>query len=137
MAQAFPNTPKSGEVVVTLKGGPAHKPYNQFKVKPDGKGNMTLADPYCLGLNKAWLQPPKTATAQEKKEFPYWGHEIYKHIKDFNASSSDKRRVFVYDLRHGEADHNRWKGLKGKEWSKVPTIMMYPSPNQMLTRTGP
>ena len=97
----------------------------------------------CLGLNVELLRnPPAIEAASEKQRkeeekeirqlhiaFPYWGQLIYQSIQKFNENNLDtgKCRKLVYDLRHGEADHNAWKKLFNgidpclwKEVSKIP-----------------
>lgn len=121
---------------VQLKG-PRYKhkndPYNLFSIrdsvtasgeKKRDEEERTLVDPRSLGLNPAWLHtrcaPVDQAVSEARKttirslhtpKFPFWGHLIYNSIKEFNASSPDRCRKLVYDLRHGEADHNAWKNL--------------------------
>lgn len=125
-------------VTFKLKGGPSNMPYNKFKVTPKVKGktdgDMMLVDREkdrsSLGLNKAWLQPPAGVAIQENDNFPFWGHRIYQDIQNFNKRSTKKRRVLCYDIRHGEADHNRWKnealpdkwGDSHEEYRKCPVF---------------
>lgn len=125
---------KNDDNVVTLIG-PSSRPFNRFKVKYAANGDKTLLYPDTLGLNRDWLHydraPVGLAATQEEKEnlkkmhkdFPYWGHLIHKHIKEFNAKSHGRRRMLVYDLRHGKADHNEWKEVWGTDkWATVRAI---------------
>ncbi|KAI7775593.1 hypothetical protein LA080_006556 [Diaporthe eres] len=129
-----------------------NEPYNKFSIKyPVTKTlsasgekkrdeERTLAQPKSLGLNPFWIHTRRvlvdqgTSKAQKATirslhtpEFPYWGHLIYNSIKEFNASSPNRCRKLVYDLRHGQADHNAWRKLfKNDEWSKVPEYRKQP-----------
>lgn len=81
------------------------------------KGDSKL----CLGLNKEWLKrEPEEESGLGKErirelhlKFPYWGHLIYTSIQEFNEKNknSGRCRKLVYDLRHGEADHNALKKM--------------------------
>lgn len=115
------------------------EPYNKFSIQftvtktridsenvKTKESDRTLLKPELLGLNPVWLHtrraPVDQVTTEDQKvalrklhlKFPYWGHLIYNSIKKFNASSPHRCRKFVYDLRHGEADHNAWKKVFGK-----------------------
>ncbi|KAG8161906.1 hypothetical protein KVR01_007671 [Diaporthe batatas] len=118
---AAATTHKSDEHVVAFKFKPEQDgpPYNHFTVKADGKkGEMTLVDRNSLGLNKAWLTRPEGVTKAQTNGYPFWGSRIYEEIQNFNKKPSKKRRVLFYDIRHGEADHNRWKNLMPDKWAE-------------------
>lgn len=134
---------------IELKGPPSCQkigPYNKFSIHStitetltaSGKtekeeGDRTLKYPKTLGLNPVWLHTRRAPVDQAVSEalkatirslhtpkFPYWGHLIDNSIKEFNASNPNRCRKLVYDLRHGEADHNAWKKrFTQKQWSKV------------------
>lgn len=150
----MPETTVRCSETVKLKGPPG-KPYNSFSIQyarihgpgkaKASESDRTLVHPGLLGLNVAWLHnrcPPVDQTDCEEQKakirklhlnFPYWGHLIYNSIQKFNASSPSRYRKLVYDLRHGEADHNAWKRLFKKVdpllWTKV-KIKPYASTHQ-------
>lgn len=106
----------------TQKPGEKKEKKTQRRLRNDSKMR--------LGLNKAWVQvppPEKNSPIRELRyKFPYWGHVISQSIQDFNDANrlgeekSNIRRKLVYDFRHGQADHNKWKDLLGEdEWAKV------------------
>lgn len=162
-------TKKSVKVGVELKGpqsGQKNEPYNKFLIQytrtetlialgnvKKTEGDRTLADPDSLGLNPALLsrcaplnqadsKTPKATIRDLPPKFPYWGHLIYNSIKEFNASSPNRCRKLVYDLRHGEADHNAWKKLfieqnQEAQWTTVNKCTMYLVKVQELTFPGP
>ncbi|KAG6354922.1 hypothetical protein INS49_004003 [Diaporthe citri] len=150
----MPGTTKTHVVHGVQLKGPRSKhknePYNLFSIqypvtetlnasgeKKRDEGERTLVNPEPLGLNPAWLHTRRAlldrATSEAQKatirslhtpKFPYWGHLIYNSIQEFNASNTHRCRKLVYDLRHGEADHNVWKNVFkkiGKDlWAKKP-----------------
>lgn len=151
----MPGTTKTRyEVTVKLKRT-EEKPYNEFQIQyivtetVDASGeskkqesDRTLVCTERLGLNLDWLhsdcapvdQTPNRKRKAEIRElhvnFPYWGHLIYNSIQEFNASNTRRCRKLVYDLRHGEADHNAWKSLFKKIdpllWTKVKRNLSHP-----------
>lgn len=159
------------DVDITLKGVRSKRkiePYNKFSLQytvtetltalretKRKEGDRTLAEPKALGLNPAWLHTRRAPVDQAVNEahkmrirslhtpnFPYWGHLIHKSIQQFNASSPNRCRKLVYDLRHGEADHNAWKKLliernQVEKWTKVDKCPMSLGTIQKLTFPGP
>lgn len=141
----MPGTTKRPSKYVELRTPRLNKPYNRFEVQytvtetADGPGKTkyvysggSLVCPELLGLNKDWLHnhsaPLDQAASQEEKlrirelylKFPYWGHLIDNSIQKFNAANTRRCRKLVYDLRHGEVDHNAWKSVfKKAEWTEV------------------
>lgn len=141
---------------VTVKlNGTEEEPYNKFQIQyavtetVDATGDAkkdesdrTLVHPSFLGLNPDWLRtkyaPVHRALNRERKaeirelhlKSPYWGHLIYNSVQQFNASNIRRSRKLVYDLRHGEADHNAWKSLFQKIdpllWTKVKRYLSCP-----------
>lgn len=117
------------------------------------EGERTLSNPWLLGLNPAWLSrraPDSRAANKSQKatirsfipNFPYWGYLIDHSIQEFNASSPHRCRKLVYDLRHGEADHNAWKKLyieRDEEfrWTKVEKCPKSPAKIHKLTFPEP
>lgn len=93
------------------------KTTGQVKYKEEKDKFLEAESKRRLGLNVEWLNEKPGATRQLGEEkirelhlkFPYWGHLIHNSIQDFNKKYKDKCRKLVYDLRHGEADHNAWK----------------------------
>ncbi|KAL1857582.1 hypothetical protein Daus18300_010222 [Diaporthe australafricana] len=86
---------------------------------------MTLANPDHMGLNSELLSPCLGCKSSHP-EWTYCGHNIQKSITEFNKRNNLRRRVLVYDLRHGEADHNAWKKVFGAEWGMGETYRRKP-----------
>lgn len=116
------------------------KPYNRFRVK-DGpnKGETCLVDPDLMGLNRDLLGPCDKCA----KSHPHWGycgHELQKTISEFNNKTGERRprrRQLVYKVRHGEADHNAWKKVHGKEWAEVRENSKFIRAQESLQSKGP
>lgn len=126
---------KPKQVVLRVKeklptGSGGAIPYNDFKVihtwkevfnRHTGKweyeqGDTTLEEDskLRLALNVEWVKerPEKEKIPKQPDfKFDYWGHLIHNSIRKFNERNkdSDRCRKLVYDLRHGEADHNALK----------------------------
>lgn len=135
---------KTGDYLnVRFKVGFEGKPYNSFQIRRTVKRILnaagvvqeettkTLVDKESMGLNGALVRRPcllcklrhkKAIANKPSSSFKLCGHRITKSIRDFNKANKDNGicRKLVYDLRHGQADHNEWKSVHGvQKWTKV------------------
>ncbi|KAI3393609.1 hypothetical protein diail_3913, partial [Diaporthe ilicicola] len=128
---------KESLAVVELKCVDAsRRPYNKFQIKdkPEKEEDKILAHPKLMGLNVDLLrdcrrcQPPRPPL-----KAAYCGHFIGDSIRSFNETHKTRCRKLVYDLRHGEADHNAWKEVWTAKypgqfvWTKGPEYKRQPN----------